>query len=964
MKQRLQRITGGAPAGPLLVLFGLNFVDEFDRIAFAWLTPEIRDAFSLTDAQIGAIGVVAGGLVLLAALPLGYLADRLPRVRLALGAAVLWGTMSALTGLVPAVALLFVVRLLSGIGRAANEIVHPSLLTDWYDQRALPRVFQVHRLANPLSAIGGIAAGAIAAASDWRVAFVVLSVPTFVLLAAAARLREPDRGESLDAGLAADYRTADPIPFREARRQLFAVRSLRRIWLASLFNGAAIIATPQLVALFFEDVYGFGPFQRGVVSFLYGAGIVTGLLVGGALAQRAVEADRKHRLALITGFSGVWVAGGMVVLALAPWGVVSAAAVFLFALGAGSFQPGYYPLVGLISPPRVRSQAYAWAILFLTVGAFSSVLLFSLGDTSGYRTAMVVLAVSVGIAGLISASAHRFVQGDVDRAEASLAAAREGAAAAGDDVLLRCRGVEVAYGQVQVLFGVDLDVRPGEIVALLGTNGAGKSTLLAAISGLVEPVGGSIHFDGRDVTHADPGQTAALGLVQVPGGHAVFPTLTVAEHLRLAGWLQDDPDQVRAAVEEALDRFPRLRERRQQVAGDLSGGEQQMLAIAMALIGRPRLLMIDELSLGLAPIVVADLLEVVRRIAEQGTAVVIVEQSVNVALSLAERASFMEKGEVRFQGPTAELLERPDVLRSVFLQGAASGLAGAGDRQPAAVVGADPAAPDRVAAPLLQVRDVAKRYGGIMAVDRVDLHVGRGEVVGVIGPNGAGKTTLFDIVSGFVTPDVGTIELSGHDITKASPHARAWRGLGRSFQAARLVPSLSVAENLALGLERHLEVRDHLASALHLPAVVRQEEDVAWSVGDLVELLGLGAYRDKLVRDLSTGTRRIVDLGMVIGHDPDLLLLDEPSSGIAQRETEALGPLLLDIRREVGCSLLVIEHDMPLITSISDRLVAMDLGRVVAEGPPGDVIRNEHVVRSYLGGDLAVIERSGAGGGR
>jgi branched-chain amino acid transport system ATP-binding protein len=168
-----------------------------------------------------------------------------------------------------------------------------------------------------------------------------------------------------------------------------------------------------------------------------------------------------------------------------------------------------------------------------------------------------------------------------------------------------------------------------------------------------------------------------------------------------------------------------------------------------------------------------------------------------------------------------------------------------------------------------------------------------------------------------------------------------------------------VAENIAIGLERHLNDRDHLAALLNLPAVQQQEADVAFTVDDLIELMSLGAFRDKFVAELSTGSRRIVDLAMAIAHDPTVLLLDEPSSGIAQRETEALGPLLKRIQREAGCALLVIEHDMPLISSISDEIIALDLGAVVTQGPPDVVLKDPHVVSSYLGGDLSVINRSG-----
>src|SRR5437588_1942448 len=247
-----------------------------------------------------------------------------------------------------------------------------------------------------------------------------------------------------------------------------------------------------------------------------------------------------------------------------------------------------------------------------------------------------------------------------------------------DNLLLSCRGVDMSYGSVQILFGVDFDVAEGEMVALLGTNGAGKSTLLKGICGLVRPTAGSVKFKGEDITKVPADVTARKGISLMPGGKGVFPTLSVEENLRLATWLiQNEHERIDAARREVLDLFPVLEQRRTQMAGDLSGGEQQMLALGMALMTRPELVMIDELSLGLAPTVVGQLLDVVREIHRRGTTIVIVEQSVNVALQLAQRAVFMEKGEVRFEGPTSELLERPDILRSVFIAGAA-GVSGNG----------------------------------------------------------------------------------------------------------------------------------------------------------------------------------------------------------------------------------------------------------------------------------------------
>ena len=525
-----------------------------------------------------------------------------------------------------------------------------------------------------------------------------------------------------------------------------------------------------------------------------------------------------------------------------------------------------------------------------------------------------------------------------------------------DGPMLSCRGVDVAYDKVQILFGVDLEVQQGEIIALLGTNGAGKSTLLKAISGLVDPSAGEILFAGQDITHADAVDTSKRGIIQVPGGKAVFPTLTVAEHFKAGCWLfaNEARSEVDARIERVLDMFPRLRERWDQMAGNLSGGEQQQLALGMAFVAKPRLLIIDELSLGLAPAIVSQLLDIVREIHAEGATIILVEQSINVALTIATRAYFMEKGEVRFSGPTEELLGRDDILRSVFLQGASDGMSAG---QAALTERDDPARVSNV--PVLEVSGLTRRFGGITAVRNVGFTLHEGQILGLIGPNGAGKTTIFDLISGHLPTDGGRILLGGVDVTEWPADRRAERGLGRSFQDARIFPSLTVAENIALGLERHIEVRDHVSALFATPAMRESEADVAYTVDDLVELMGLQAYRDKFVSELSTGSRRIVDLSMSIAHDPLVLLLDEPSSGIAQRETEALGPLLQRIRQETGCAMLVIEHDMPLITSLSDEIVALELGSVLLQGPPDEVMTDPRVVTSYLGGDLATIERSG-----
>jgi branched-chain amino acid transport system ATP-binding protein len=555
---------------------------------------------------------------------------------------------------------------------------------------------------------------------------------------------------------------------------------------------------------------------------------------------------------------------------------------------------------------------------------------------------------------------------------------------------LEVRGLDASYGPVQILFGLDLDIDEGEIVALLGTNGAGKSTLFKAVTGLLPPDRGTVTFDGHDITGLPTNEIAERGVVMMPGGKSVFPTLTVRDNLRLACWLKrKDPAAVRDAEDRVLDLFPRLADRIDQLAGNLSGGEQQMLAVSQALIPDPKLLLIDELSLGLAPTIVGQLIDVVHRIHATGLTVVVVEQSINVALRLAERAVFMEKGEFRFTGSTADLLDRPDILRSVFIAGASAGAAAAGgETEPArptsrrrrrrgepaaaeldipaaapAAAGGQPAGrvpPSAEAPVVLECRGVVKRFGGITAVDQVDLTLRQGQILGLIGQNGAGKTTLFDCVSGFLPIDSGRILLKGEDITDLPPHHRAERGLGRSFQEARLFPSLTTLETIAVARERHLLDRGMIAAALGQPLARGSEVDVRSKVDFLIELMGLAAFREKLTGELSTGTRRIVELACLLAGDPDLIVLDEPSGGVAQRETEALGPLLQRVQAHTGTSMLVIEHDMPLLSSICDRMYALELGAVIAEGTPAEVLDHPRVIESYLGTDQSAIKRSGA----
>jgi ABC-type branched-subunit amino acid transport system ATPase component/predicted MFS family arabinose efflux permease len=674
LRQRLDALTGGAPATPLVVLFALNLVDELDQIAFGILAPEIGETFQIADKTVILLSTLVAVFVLVAALPASVIGDRVNRVRLVTFAALAWASMSVLTGfagMVGLLAVLVIARFFAGIGRVINEPVHSSLLADYYKPEQLPGIFAVHRFANPLSRVTAVAIGAAALYISWQTLFIVLAVPTAIFILAMAKLREPLRGETIDPELAAQQADGPAIGFAEARRQLFGIRSLRRLYIGAGLLGFGLLPLGGFIAFFFEDVYGFSTFQRGITTFVYGAGSTLGLVVGQRLASKVEPGSRE--LATLTGYSFGAGGIGLLLMALAPWAPVSVALLFISGVGFGAYIPAYFPLLSVIVPPRVRTQAYGYSLIIIGVGGVcGAVLMGGLGESQGYRLGIGVTATIIASSGLIAMSAGRFVSRDREQAERSMRAAQElrEATAAGSGALLSCRGRRGG-------------LRPGP-GALRGRHGRAprrdRRPARHERCRQVDPAQGHQRlgrrhrrlrsFDGADITHTDAHHRKA-GIVQVPGGKAVFPTLTVAEHLRAAGWLyRDDPEYLKRAIEEVSRSSPACGSATTQMAGNLSGGEQQMLALGMAFIAKPKLLMIDELSLGLAPTIVEQLLGIVRTIQESGTAIILVEQSINVALTVAERAYFLEKGEVRFEGATAELLERDDIVRSVFLEGA------------------------------------------------------------------------------------------------------------------------------------------------------------------------------------------------------------------------------------------------------------------------------------------------------
>jgi branched-chain amino acid transport system ATP-binding protein len=250
--------------------------------------------------------------------------------------------------------------------------------------------------------------------------------------------------------------------------------------------------------------------------------------------------------------------------------------------------------------------------------------------------------------------------------------------------------------------------------------------------------------------------------------------------------------------------------------------------------------------------------------------------------------------------------------------------------------------------PLLAVRDLTVRFGGITALDHVSIDVAPGEIVGLLGPNGAGKTTLFNAISGFQKPDEGRIVMEGIDLQTLLPYERVAAGLGRTFQHVRLFANLTVRENLLVAQHRHLS-SGSLSAMLRLHAWRRDEEEALARAERMLDMIDLRAWEAAYPQTLSYGTTRFLELAAVLSLDPKVLLLDEPASGIQQKEVEALGPMLRRIRDETGCSIVLIEHDMGLLLGLSERVYALDFGRVIAEGSPEEITQDPQVLSSYLG---------------
>jgi ABC-type branched-subunit amino acid transport system ATPase component len=699
----------------LVAICALVVVDGLQRVAYAHSASPVSQATGLRQAQFDTAVLIGAATLTCSAFATVWALGRFPdRGRFAVGGGFLAGL-----GLVGAAfatgAWGFNVALGAvGIGLGIAQAVQRPILMDAYPPNVRMRIFSVAAATLAVASIVGV--GLVWLLSDvlsltWRVVFLAIGSIAILGALVAVRVRNPEPGRwdatpvrnlvgepgrDDDPGPGDDELTdADfAVSFAEQVRLGFRPKTMKPMLLVFFVLGAALGPIQMYVGAFLESRWHMEALEQLAMYAAFTAFALPALFV---FARRGEVCFQTSPARLLRVMAVLLATASVAVSVVTFFRFLPLAIVLLGAAFACYYVllPAATVVMLSIVPPQFRAHASASAgVAFAALGGVGGrFLVASIDSRFGLRWALAVFAVTgLGIASSVARASRSTrtsaaslteevvlpdVDEDLDRVAQDLIAeeeVRQMMSSGQRFPLLGCRRIDFSYGQVQVLFGVDFTVDDGEMVALLGTNGAGKSTLLRILSGIGIPTSGTVHFRGGNITHVDAEQRVRLGITQVPGGRAVFAGMSVVDNLRASGHGQGlSRAAVERAIDESFESFPALALRRNQSASVLSGGEQQMLGIARAIMSRPRLLLIDELSLGLAPIVVGQLLETVRRINAEGTAIVLVEQSVNIALSLVDHAYFMEKGQIRFDGVASELLERPDLLRSVFLEGAGPG---------------------------------------------------------------------------------------------------------------------------------------------------------------------------------------------------------------------------------------------------------------------------------------------------
>jgi len=659
-------------------------LDNLQSSGLAVLAPNIKSSFHVSTGAITFVLGITGGFVVLGILPMGWLADRFRRPPIIGWATFAFGLMVLASGFAINIFVFFLARFGAGISQSSTNSVHLSLLSDAYPINVRGRLYAgmgmasgAAMAASPL--LVGLIATQVGGTNGWRWSFYILAIPILVVAIFAFRIKEPPRGQYEKKDVLGDV-IGDPRPaapsLEAAFERIMRIRTIKTVLIAFSAIGFGLFTGPVLGNLYLNQRFGLDAFQRGLIATIGSVGVLVALPLVGRYYDRLYRKDPAKALSLI----------GKVILPVAflvpiqyfmpnavLWAVFNVPTVVLLLTGFSMIAP----VLTSVAPYRLRGMVGAvGGIYVFFVGATGGAILAALLDSAfGLRATVLIIMIPSRLFGafMIIRSAH-FIRNDLSlvvvELQEELEEHRRQEADPEQIPVLQLSSVDFSYGHVQILFGVSFEVKRGEVLALLGTNGAGKSTALNVAAGLEVPARGVVRLNGRDITYTTPEQRARLGIHLLPGGKGVFGPMTVAENLEMGGFVyRSDRDELRRRTDRVYELFPALNDRRGERADSLSGGQQQMLALAIAMLHDPAVLMIDELSLGLAPIIVQELIEVVDGLKTAGVTLIIVEQSLNVAAAIADRAVFLEKGRVRFAGQIRDLMERDDLARAVFLGG-------------------------------------------------------------------------------------------------------------------------------------------------------------------------------------------------------------------------------------------------------------------------------------------------------
>ena len=665
-----------------VVLLLLNSLDELEQAAIAILGPDIAETFGVSDGTITFISTASVAFFVLGAGPMGWLADRMRRGPIVGVASMAFGFFAFLSGAAANAFMLFVARFFTGISKANTITVHSTLLADTYPIATRGRMYatnagigRIFGAASPIL-VGGIAALA-GGAAGWRWAYFVLGIPVAILGLLAFAIPEPERGqwekkEVLGRGL--DHKDEAAVSVEAAFARIWRIDTIRNMTFAMAAIGFALFPAQAIQSFFLEEEFGLDALDRGLAVAPAGILLIAFLPWVGKRFDATFRRNPDGALRIL----GILLLPATVLVPVQyvmpnVWLFAAVGAINTTFLGAAFAM--IQPSIQSVVPYRLRGMGTAIITFFMfAIGGIGGGLISAFfQDAIGERATIILLTVLfMPLGGLFVIRGSSRLRRDLSLVVSELQEEQEEEqrqAANPDDIpAIQVNQVDFSYGQIQVLFDLSFEVRKGETLALLGTNGAGKSTILKVITGLVTPERGVVRLNGQTITFATPERRGRLGIEMLPGGSGVWPSLTIADNLEMGAFrYRRNPDDVKARIARVLELYPALNDHLHQRAGDLSGGQQQMLALARVMLHEPDVLIIDELSLGLAPAVVQDLLGHIDSLREAGQTMIIVEQSLNVALAIADRAVFLEKGQVRFEGPAQELAERDDLARAVFL---------------------------------------------------------------------------------------------------------------------------------------------------------------------------------------------------------------------------------------------------------------------------------------------------------